>query len=193
MPSRILIIQGHPDPAGGHLCHALADAYTEGAKAGGHVVERLEVAALDFPLLRTKLDYDTGDPPPDIRRAQQAIVAANHLVILFPLWAGDMPALLKGFFEQAMRPAFAFADDNGRPRRRLAGRSARVIITMGMPALVYRCYFGAHGLKNLKRNILGLCGIGPVRASLFGTVEGASERRRACWLRCMRALGQAAR
>ena len=27
MSRRIVIIQGHPDPEAGHLCHALADAY----------------------------------------------------------------------------------------------------------------------------------------------------------------------
>jgi len=56
MTRRILIVQGHPDPAGGHFCHALADAYAAGATAGGHEVERLEVARLEFPLLRTKED-----------------------------------------------------------------------------------------------------------------------------------------
>ena len=30
MPKRIAIIQGHPDPGGGHLCHTLADGYAEG-------------------------------------------------------------------------------------------------------------------------------------------------------------------
>lgn len=192
MPSRILIIQGHPDPAGGHLCHALAEAYAEGARAGGHPVARLEIAALEFPLLRTKLDYDTGVPPPDIQRAQEAILAADHLVVLFPLWAGEMPALLKGFFEQTMRPTFAFADSDSRPRKRLAGRSARVIITMGMPAFVYRFYFRAHGLKNLRRNILGLTGIGPIHASLIGQVEGMSAARLMAALERIRRIGRRA-
>lgn len=31
MSERILVIQGHPDPAGGHFCHALAQAYLEAA------------------------------------------------------------------------------------------------------------------------------------------------------------------
>jgi putative NADPH-quinone reductase len=35
MAKRIVIIQGHPDPAGGHLCHALADAYAAGARGQG--------------------------------------------------------------------------------------------------------------------------------------------------------------
>jgi hypothetical protein len=31
MSRRLTIIQGHPDPAGNRLCHALADAYAGGA------------------------------------------------------------------------------------------------------------------------------------------------------------------
>ena len=36
--TRIALIQGHPTSSGGHFCHALAEAYAEGAFAGGHQV-----------------------------------------------------------------------------------------------------------------------------------------------------------
>ena len=42
--TRIVLIQGHPDPAGGYYGHALADAYVAGAAAGGHEVRRVEIA-----------------------------------------------------------------------------------------------------------------------------------------------------
>jgi hypothetical protein len=41
---------------------------------------------------------------------------------------------------------------------------------MGMPAAVYRWFFWAHGLKNLKRNILQFVGIAPVRDMIVGSV-----------------------
>jgi putative NADPH-quinone reductase len=68
---------------------------------------------------------------------------ADHLVIIYPLWLGSMPGMLKSFFEQLLRPGFAFAPAAGRgmPRKLLKGRSARIIVTMGMPALFYRWYF----------------------------------------------------
>src|SRR3546814_4498760 len=75
-----------------------------------------------------------------------------------------MPALLKGFFEQALRPgsAFAYRPDGG-TERLLDGRSARIIITMGMPAWVFSWIHLGHGVKVLSRTILGLRGIAPVR------------------------------
>ncbi|MFP5404050.1 MAG: flavodoxin family protein, partial [Gammaproteobacteria bacterium] len=36
MSTRILLLQGHPDALQTHFCHALADAYAEGAAAAGH-------------------------------------------------------------------------------------------------------------------------------------------------------------
>lgn len=97
---------------------------------------------------------------------------------MFPLWLGDVPALLKAFFEQALRPGFAIgkAAPGRLWKKLLKGRSARVIVTMGMPAFFYRLYYRAHGVKSLKRNILEFCGISPVRASLIGTVESEGAR-----------------
>jgi putative NADPH-quinone reductase len=104
MARRIVIIQGHPDRARHHLCHALSDAYAEGAHAGGHEVTRIETAELEFPLLRTKEDFETGSLPAYLQPAQDAIDEADHLVLVYPLWLGSMPALLKGFLEQVFRP-----------------------------------------------------------------------------------------
>jgi len=114
-------------------------------------------------------------------------------VIVYPLWLGGMPAVLKGFLEQVMRPGFAVpADRASLSARLLAGRSARVVVTMGMPAVVYRWYFFAHGLRLLKRNILGLIGIAPVRDAVVGSVENLTRKQRIVWLRRLRSWGKAA-
>ena len=187
MPRRAAIIQGHPDPSGNHLCHALADAYAEGAIAAGHQVMRIELAQLDFPLLRTQQDFETGHIPVTLVPARDAIVAAEHLLIVFPLWLGTMPALVKAFFEQLMRSGIAFQyQKQWFPKQLLSGRSARLVVTMGMPALIYRWYFRAHGLRGLERNVLRFAGMKPVRETLFGMVQGADEPRRRRWLDKMR-------
>lgn len=194
MSSHILLIQGHPDPAGGHLGHALADAYAAGAREAGHEVRTLAVTELDFPLLRSQKEWGEGALPPALAPAQESIRWANHLVFFFPLWLGGMPALLKGFLEQVARPGFAFAYEKGNPmgKKLLKGRSARLVVTMGMPALVYRYYFRAHSLKALERNILGFVGIAPIHETLIGMVEALDDEARATWFGRMRSLGQQA-
>jgi putative NADPH-quinone reductase len=41
---------------------------------------------------------------PDLRSAYDALAACDHFVLIFPLWCGDMPALLKGFIERILQP-----------------------------------------------------------------------------------------
>jgi putative NADPH-quinone reductase len=187
---RIAIIVGHPDPAGQHFGHALASAYERGARDAGHEVKMINVARLDFPLLRSATEWE-GPPAVDsILEAQHTLDWAEHVVIFFPLWLGDMPAVLKGFFEQTLRPGFAFgkAAPGRLPKKRLGGRSARIVVTMGMPALFYRMFYRAHSVNSLRRNILGFVGFRPVRTSLIGMVEGRADWRGE-WLMKLSALG----
>jgi putative NADPH-quinone reductase len=191
---RIVLIQGHPDVVSRHLGHALEDAYAQGAEAAGHEVRRIPVAALDFPLLRSQQAWEEGALPASLVQAQTDIAWAQHLVLFFPLWLGDMPALLKGFLEQVARPGFAFKADanNTFGKKGLTGRSARVVVTMGMPALIYRWYFRAHSVKNLERNILGFVGISPVNETLIGMVDKLDDVGVKKWTDKLHKLGAAA-
>ncbi len=194
MNKTIAIINGHPDSDTQHLCHGLADAYADGAKEAGHDIRRIDVARLDFPVMRTKQEFEEGSAPPDIKLAQDAIKAANHLVVIYPLWLGTMPALLKAFLEQVFRPGFAIEQGSkGWPAKLLTGRSARIIITMGMPAFVYRWYFLAHSLRSLERSVLKLGGISPVHDTIYGMVEEADSAKRGKWLNEMIELGHRAK
>ena len=192
---RIAIIQGHPDPSGSHFCNALADAYAAGARGEGHEVRMLDVARMDFPLLRTQEEFRDQAPCEAIRDAQETIRWADHLLFCYPLWHGTLPALLKGFLEQTFREGFAMRVDSfgHGSKQLLKGKSARVVVTMGMPTLMYRLYFGAHGLKSLERSILTFSGIGPIRESLIGRVDARSTESRGRWLIRMQSLGRQAR
>jgi len=169
---KILIIDGHPDPTGRHFVRELADFYRQGAKEGGHAVRLLRVSELRFPLLRNSKAYLSGKTPESIRAAQKAIAWADHVVLLYPLWLGTMPARLKGFLEQVMRPGFAFAErgPGKRPKRLLTGRSARIIVTRGMPELFEEVDRSARSIRSVASDVLDLCGIRPVRTTV---IEGA--------------------
>lgn len=192
MGKHILMIQGHPDCSQRHLCHSLEDAYVQGATAAGHEIQRIDVASLDFPLLRSQHEWEQGLLPPSLAQAQEAIKWAEHMVFFFPLWLGDMPALLKGFLEQVARPGFAFSREGKNPlaSKGLTGRSARVVVTMGMPASIYRWYFRAHSIKSLERNILGFAGIAPVNETLIGMVGNLESEPAKKWLAKLKKLGE---
>lgn len=189
---RILLLQGHPDPVSQHLNRALLQSYADGAEAAGHAVRRIETGALDFPVLRSAHAWRDGPVPPALKPAQDDITWAQHVVIFFPLWLGDMPALLKAFLEQVARPGFAVGPEGAKPfgHKPLSGRSARVVVTMGMPALAYRWFYRAHSVKALERNILGFVGFAPVHETLIGSVDQLGEGGVAHWQATLRKLGR---
>jgi NAD(P)H dehydrogenase (quinone) len=114
---------------------------------------------------------------------------------VFPLWCGDMPAIMKGFIERVLQPDLLTiqGSHNRASWSILKGKSARIIMTMGMPGWFYRWYFGAHALKLFKRNILHFTGVSPVRSTVYGMVEGVGDEKRKQWLREVEALGHQAR
>ena len=191
MGKNILIINGNPDPAPERLSSALAQAYADGARGGGHAVERRNVGALDFSIMRRASEFMTEPGEDTITDARARIAWANHLVFIYPIWLGGPPALLKAFMEQVARHEFALGSGpRGLPLGKLKGRSARVIATMGMPAAAYRLWFGAHGVKAFNRGILELAGVRPVRTTYFGSLTPAAGEKA---IACARKMGETAK
>ncbi|SKA32728.1 NAD(P)H-dependent oxidoreductase [Consotaella salsifontis] len=191
--AHVLLIQGHPDPDAQRLSRRLALAYQEGAEDGGHDVITLDLASLNFPMLRSTRDGDFSQAPGILRFAQDELRWCDHLGVFFPIWHGAMPALLKAFWEQVLRPGFAFELRGARvPRKLLDGRSARIVATMGMPALAFRLVHGAHGIAVLEKSVLGVSGFYPIRRTLIGRVEGIGEARLARYQKKLRRYGEAA-
>ncbi len=186
--SRIAVIVGHARQ--GTFCEALAEAYATGARSAGHQAEIFHTGRLQFdPILREA--YVREQPlEPDLADAHRAIMAADHIVIIFPLWLGGMPAILKGFLERILQPGLIEPHRAGKFVQLLKGKSARVIMTMGMPGLVYRWWYGAHALQALKRNILEFMGVAPVKSTLFGMIEAVGAEKRRQWLDEVEALGR---
>lgn len=179
MGRRVLILDGHPDPAPGRYCHAVAAAYARGAASAGHVIHRVNLSEMEFPVLTTREDWESAMPCAAVQALQDQLGWAEHLVIIYPLWLGGMPARLKALFEQVFRPAFAFGGPTVTPGGgRLKGRSARIIVTMGMPGLIYRTVFLAHSLEALKRSVLALVGFGPIRDTVLGGIETRRDHAR---------------
>ena len=187
---KILIIHCHPDSNPKRFCHALAQEYSVGAGDGGHEVRMLTLATIDIPLLRSREEWEKGVVAESVQTSQNDIAWADHVVLIFPLWLGGVPAYVKAFLEQVFRPGFAFVE--GKMQGKLKGKSVRIVTTMGMPAFVYRWVFFAHGIRTLKRNIFQFVGMGPVRTTIIGMVEGKKEARQKD-LTHMKKLGRLAR
>jgi NAD(P)H dehydrogenase (quinone) len=102
-----------------------------------------------------------------------------------------MPAIMKGFIERLLQPDLLAINEDGLGAnwKVFKGKSARVIMTFGMPGWFYRIYYGAHALKLLRRNILHFIGINPVRSTIYGMIASVSNNTRKEWLRELEAMG----
>jgi len=178
MSKRILIILGHPALERQSFCEALASAYHLSAERAGHEVRLIHVAKLSFDPILHEGNARPQTLEADLLDAQGHVLWANHLVIVYPMWAYMIPALLKGFFERTFTPGFAYQVKGKNPfdAGLLGGKSARIIQTSGMPGFFYRLMYCAHGAKAL-RSMLHICGIKPVRFSYFGAFEDDVARR----------------
>ena len=189
MTKRILVILGHP--ANKSFCAALADSYVKGAEAAGNEVRLISLGNLSFdPVLHN--GYATiQELEPDLVTAQAAITWAEHIVFVYPIWWGAMPALLKGFVDRVFLPGFAFKYREGSQfwDRLLSGRSAHLLVTMDTPPWYFRWVYRMPGHNQMKRTILEFSGIKPVAVSSFGPIKGSSQQKREKWLAQVSAYG----
>lgn len=185
----ILVILGHPQSDS--LCASMARAYAEAAGQAGAQVRLLNVGQLAFD--PRFLGYGAAQPlEPDLQAAQADITWAHHLVWVYPIWWGAMPAVLKGFIDRVFLPGYAFKYRKDSPwwDRLLAGRTAELLVTMDSPPWYFRWVTRMPGHHQMKKAILEFCGIRPVKVHSFGPVRSASPVQLAQWVDQARSLGR---
>lgn len=182
MPKNIAVILGHPDSQS--LCGAIAARYLKSAAEEGHSVRLFKLGELEFdPVLRGGY-RKSQELEPSLLELQKSIHWAEHLVFIYPLWWGAMPAILKGMFDRIFLSGFAYKYREGTSwwDRLLVGRSAHAIVTMDTPPWYYRLVYSMPGHHQIKKTILEFCGIKPVKITSFGPVRHASEAKINKWL-----------
>ena len=185
----ILIINGHPDKESFNW--ALANAYKTGAAKSGAEVKEIPIAALNFNVnlqfgyrKRTELE-------PDLLDAQEKIKWADHIVWVYPVWWGSVPAILKGFLDRILLPGFAFKKREGSVwwDKFLTGKSSRIICTMDQPTWYYRFVNRSPSHFAMKKNTLQFVGIKKVRITAIGPLRLSTLQFREKWLRKVEQLG----
>jgi len=187
---KILLINGHPDKESYNF--ALADAYKKGVAESDAELREIQICELDFePNLqygyrkRTELE-------PDLKNAQELLLWADHLVWIYPVWWGSVPAIMKGFLDRVLLPGYAFKKREESPwwNRYLTGKTARIICTMDQPPWYYRIRYGAPSHHAIKRLTLQFCGIKKVKITSIGPIRLSEESFRLKWLIKIEKLGR---
>lgn len=175
---KILLINGHPSPESFNA--AISEHYKQSARLAGAQVDELNIRELNFnPNLafgyskRTELE-------PDLLAAWEKIKHADHLVFIFPMWWGSMPAIMKGFFDRLFIPGFAFKyrENSALWDKLLVGKTAHIICTTDYPVFYYKWVLREPGIKTMRKMILGFCGIRTKRVTYLGPIRNSTEAYR---------------
>jgi NAD(P)H dehydrogenase (quinone) len=191
MGKKILLILGHPDLE--RFNQALYAAYKKGALRSGAEIEEIRVGELQFdPTLRfgyrKRMNLE-----PCLLEAQKKIIWCDHIMLIYPIWWGSMPAVLKGFFDRVFLPDFAFKKRECSVwwDKFLIGKTARVISTLDQPPWFYKLVNGSPSDKAIKRLTFKFCGIGPTKIMNIGPLRLSEVDFQKKWLRKVEALGYA--
>lgn len=187
---KILIINGHPDAES--YCFGLAAAYKKGALSSGAEVKEITIRDLDFnPNLQYGYRKRTALEP-DLLEAWDKIKWAEHLVWVYPVWWGSLPAMLKGFIDRLFLPGFAFKKHEGsmvKWDKLLAGRTARVISTLDQPNWFYILFNGSPSHKAMRRLTMNFVGVKSVKFTTVAPIRLSTMDFRKKWLRRVEQLG----
>lgn len=187
---KIAIINGHPDKESFNF--ALSRAYKTGAEKSSAEVREINIRELTFnPNLqfgyrkRTELE-------PDLIKAQEILKWANHIVWVYPIWWGSVPAIMKGFLDRVLLPGFAFKKREGSVwwDKYFTGKTARLICTMDQPTWYYRLINKSpshHAMKKLTMNFIG---VKSVKITAIGPLRLSTEKFRKKWIFKIQKLGE---
>jgi len=185
---KIFILLGNSDKE--TYSGALADAYESAALTAGHEVRRMNIGEMQFDPILHKGYKEIQALEPDLLTMQENIRWADHVVFLYPNWWCAMPAKLKGMFDRAWLPGFAFNFDKETKKLipRLRGKTARVIMVSGTHSPMMMWWKFGDYTNEISRGILGFAGM-DVSVSTFGPCERCPQAHRDEWISQVKVFG----
>ncbi len=194
---KIYLLVGDPnnDTEKKSLATLLALEYVRGATESGFELRYTHLASMNFDPILHKGYRVIQSYEPDLVKFQEDVKWADHVVIIHPVWWATTPALLKGLFDRAWMPGFAFNMwKTGLFKGlgwtgHLKGKSAHIIQTSGAYPLAITLLFGSSS-RLLKDGILGFAGISPIKVTKFGPVERAPAEKVTKWLKKVYEMGK---
>lgn len=174
----------HPNPHS--FCHALLASAQQGAQAAGHTVVTSDLYAEQFPPVLNQADFaafKAGNPAPEIVTAQAHIQAADLLVLVYPLWWGGYPAMLKGWIDRVFSLGFAYIAGPEASIGQLTGKQILHLSPIGQTLEEYQTTGIAQSLQHIaQETTFGFCGMTHAGHHLYGRVGDSDATTREQYL-----------
>jgi len=177
---RILIIYAHPYP--GSFNHAILKTVTDTLQNSNHDYEVIDLNKENFNPVLTEEElkvYSQGKYlDPTVGEYLEKIKNSDHLILIFPIWWGGVPAILKGFFDKVFLKKETYEFKGLMPIAKLKNTSATVISTMNAPKIFYSFWLKSPIKQTVIRSTLKLCGVKKVKWFKLARVVSVSNAKR---------------
>ena len=128
---KILVLYAHPVEISFNA--ALHRTIVERLIAAGHTVDDLDLYAEDFDPRLTRAEriayHEPRGPHDPVDPYVRRLLAAEALVLCFPVWNYGYPAILKGFFDRVFLPGVSFRLVDGKVQPTLHNIGKLVAVT----------------------------------------------------------------
>ncbi|MFN7009005.1 MAG: NAD(P)H-dependent oxidoreductase [Allorhizobium sp.] len=190
---RFLVVLAHPLPES--FAASAAKTVVEALKSRGHEVDLLDLYAEDFDPRLTAAEraayMEPGYQPTEVADIVQRLKAADGLVLVFPQWWFNLPAIMKGFIDRIFVPGVAFEHDKAGGRivpLMTHIRTFWVVTSTGSPWWVVYLYMGNPVRRILKRGVAAFCAKGvSFRMLAIHDMDRATDDKRKGFLAKVRA------
>lgn len=181
MSKNILIVIAHPNKQS--FNHALLERTTSVLQSLGHQVRVQDLYSESFDSVLTGNELGAlqqGVVAPDVEREQSDLSWADGLVLLYPLWWMDRPAILKGWFDRVFTHGFAFRYGPEGVQGMLEIEQALIVVTVGSSEddIAELGLPGERLLSAVNKGSLGFAGVSNVHERVFFRVPSVSHEER---------------
>lgn len=118
------------------------------------------------------------DIPTDVKKYQEMIMWAEHLTVVYPMWWGQMPAILKGFIDRVFSNGFAYKVTASGSEGLLQDKTAHIFINTNTPSEIYKETLMHNAqIRVIQEAVFEFCGI-KTETTFFGSVSSGSNELR---------------
>ena len=172
---KTLLITAHPSSQG--FVHTMAKQYEQVVKKNGGSVEILDL--YDSKNRQPFLKFETPKecPQEGLKEMHKKIINADEIVLSFPVWWGDAPAIMKNWLDCNFTPGFAYKYTAKGVKKLLIGKTAKILATSDAPGIAYSFFLAPMRLTWSKMR-LDFCGIKVTHFKVYGKMRKRDKKSR---------------
>ncbi|QCT19989.1 NAD(P)H-dependent oxidoreductase [Jejubacter calystegiae] len=173
------IIYAHPNPLS--FSHAIKQRVVEIIESRDSICEIIDLYEDNFnPVLNVDdfIALQNGEVLPEVKKYQQQVANADHLIFIYPIWWYGQPAILKGWIDRVFSWGFAYRDDENGFTPLLTDKRATLLLPLGSTKAILEQYDMLRFIDNMIVGTLNLVGISSVNYQPFYGLPALTDEQR---------------